>query len=163
MDEGLARMIPIPVPDEAKAERLDCRLVAMGPPRGVSDDDCGTVEMLIGGQPLPGFTGRAQYAYYRPTPEELEQLLAGGFLELCQIGNVVQPFSLAVWPAPEPPLDEGDASDDDTGSGDAGSHAAAAPSRAGSDSLDVGPGPSEATPADEGGAVEPRDRPTPSP
>lgn len=96
-------MIPIPIPDAAKAGRPYCQMVNMGPPRGVSDEDCGTVEMLIapssaGG--LPGFGGRPQYAYYRPTPEELQQLGNGGFIEFCQIGDTVQPFSAAVWPAP---------------------------------------------------------------
>jgi hypothetical protein len=37
-------MNPIPVPDNVKAGRPDHRLVSMGPPRGVSDDDCGTAE-----------------------------------------------------------------------------------------------------------------------
>lgn len=92
-------MNPIPVPASARAGRPECQLVNMGPPAGVSDDDCGTAQMLIGGQALPGFRGRAQYAYFRPSLAELELLNAGGFLEMCQIGNVVQPFSLAVWPA----------------------------------------------------------------
>lgn len=71
----------------------------MGPPRGVADEDCSTAQMLIGRQTLPGFPGRAQYAYFRPSAAELELLNAGGFLEMCQLGQVVQPFSLAVWPA----------------------------------------------------------------
>lgn len=92
-------MNPIPVPDEAKTARSDCRLVDMGRPRGVPEEECGSAEMLIGGRPLTGFPGRAQYAYFRPSAEELEQLNAGGFLEMLQIGTVVQPFGLAVWPA----------------------------------------------------------------
>jgi len=97
-------MIPIPVPDEARTARPDCRAVSMGPPPGVSDEDCGTVEMLIAPPPtrldhsdIPGFGGRAQYAYYRPTPEELDLLRDGGFIEFAQYGQVVQPFSAAVW------------------------------------------------------------------
>jgi hypothetical protein len=95
-------MDPIRVPDAAKAGRPDCKLISMGPPPGVSDDDCGTVEMLISPDAarIPGFAGRAQYAYYRPTPEEIEDLRNGGFIEFAQYGQVVQPFSATVWPAP---------------------------------------------------------------
>ena len=95
-------MNPIPVPDEAKAGRPHCRVIDMGRPAGVPEAECGSAEMLIqveGDLPLTGFGGRAQYAYFRPTPDELEQLNAGGFLEMCQIGTVVQPFSLTVWPS----------------------------------------------------------------
>lgn len=95
-------MNPIPIPAEARAGRPECREVDMGRPPGVSADDCGSAPMLIGGRVLPGFSGRAQYAYFRPTPEELAQLNAGGFLEMCQIGTVVQPFSLVVWPVTQP-------------------------------------------------------------
>lgn len=95
-------MEPIPAPEAAKAGRPDCQVVSMGPPRGVSDDDCGTAEMLISGvgNDLPGFPARRQYAYYRPNEAEIEHLRRGGFIEFCQYGQVVQPFSASVWPAP---------------------------------------------------------------
>ena len=94
-------MNPISVPPAAVAGRPECQLVNMGPPRGVSDDDCGTAQMLI--QPhghQPAGIGRGNYAYFRPTPAELEQLAAGGFIEIAQYGDVVQPFGAVVWPAP---------------------------------------------------------------
>lgn len=94
-------MNPIPVPEIVKAARPWCRVVDMGRPAGVPEAECGSAEMLIqasGSRPLTGFSGRSQYAYFKPTPDELELLNAGGFLEMCQIGTVVQPFSLAVWP-----------------------------------------------------------------
>lgn len=94
-------MNPIPIPDAAKSARPDCRAVSMGPPRGVSDDDCGTVEMLISTvATIPGFGGRAHYAYYRPTDAEIDLLLNGGFIEVAQYGHVVQPFSATVWGGP---------------------------------------------------------------
>lgn len=92
-------MDPISVPDRAKAARPHCAVVAMGPPRGVSDDDCGTAEMLIAPPetaPTPGI-GRGQYAYFRPSEADLAKLNAGGFIEFCQYGQVVQPFSAFVW------------------------------------------------------------------
>lgn len=95
-------MNPIPVPDAAKATRPYCRLVAMGPPPGVSDDECGTPEMLISPVADNPIIGPAQYAYFRPTPSECAQLARGGFLEMAQHGTVVQPFSLVVWPPTHP-------------------------------------------------------------
>lgn len=94
-------MEPIPVPEAARAGRPDCQFVRMGPPRGVQDKDCGTAEMLVSNSSrIPGFpAGRANYAYFRPTADEVEQLASGGFIELAQYGQVVQPFGMAVWPA----------------------------------------------------------------
>jgi hypothetical protein len=92
-------MIPIPVPELVRQERADHRLVKMGPPPGVSDEDCGTAEMLIAPYAaIRGFSGRGQYVYYRPNAREIEMLNAGGCIEFCQYGQVVQPFSVSVWP-----------------------------------------------------------------
>jgi hypothetical protein len=151
-------VIPIPVPDEAKAERgAECDLVQMRPPEGVTEEDCGTAEMLLGRGPYQGFHGRGQFAYFRPTADELAVLNAGGYLELCQIGRVVQPFALNVCPpGATSPQRESAASDDADGLGDAGGHTAAVDARDGADSHDVGPTTSEAAlAAEEGGAVEP--------
>jgi len=95
-------MIPTTVPEHIKAARPWCRVVNMGPPPGVSDADCGTAEMLISAAQdpeIPGFEGRANYVYFRPSVEELAQLAAGGVIEFAQYGHVVQPFSAAVWPS----------------------------------------------------------------
>lgn len=155
-------MNPIPVPDEAKKSRPDCRLVDMGRPTGVPEEECGSAEMLIGGQVLTGFAGRAQYAYFRPTEEELAQLLAGGFLEMCQIGTVVQPFSLVVWPPTHEPPKEGDAGDGALEQGEVGRDTAAPGPHDGADSHDVGHSAPEVTPAaEEGGTGEPCARPAP--
>lgn len=91
-------MNPISVPEVAQAGRPECQLVSMGPPPSVSGEDCGTVEMLISPFDTSGpLAGRRQYAYYRPTTAELEHLRGGGFIEFCQIGSAVQPFSAVVW------------------------------------------------------------------
>lgn len=89
-------MLPIRVPDEAKQRHAPCRLVRMGPPKGVSDEDCGTAEMLRTDEYEPTFGAPAHHAYYKPTPDELAVLNAGGYLELTQIGATVQPFALNV-------------------------------------------------------------------
>jgi len=98
-------MIPIPVPERAKVGRPYCKVVSMGPPSGVKDEDCGTVEMLISpksdiaGYPL----GRANYAYYQPSVQDLVLLKQGGFIEFAQYGQVVQPFSVQTWAGPTTP------------------------------------------------------------
>jgi hypothetical protein len=94
-------MDPIAIPDAARIGRPECRSVSMGPPPGVSDADCGTVEMLISPFEQGGLPGRRMYAYFQPPPAELGQLRAGGFIEFCQVGQSVQPFSAAVWPGAE--------------------------------------------------------------
>lgn len=93
-------MEPIPVPEAARAARPECKFVRMGPPPGVKNEDCGTAEMLISppGR-IPGYGGRANYVYYRPSDADIERLREGGFIEMAQYGSVVQPFSLTVWPA----------------------------------------------------------------
>lgn len=91
----------IEVPENIKASRPECVLVSMGPPRGVSDEDCGTAQMLISPveEEMAGYPARRQYAYYRPTRAEAEALLAGGVIEFCQYGHTVQPFSARIWSA----------------------------------------------------------------
>jgi hypothetical protein len=100
-------MKTIPIPEAAKLGRPDCNVSRMGPPMGVDEDDCATTEMLISrlGEDIPNYPARRQYAYYQPNEAELERLRQGGFIEFCQYGNVVQPFSATVWPVtpvPEP-------------------------------------------------------------
>jgi len=45
------------------------------------------------------------YAHFRPSDEEIAALVAGGTIELALIGWRIQPFSLAVWEAPDVDLD----------------------------------------------------------
>lgn len=157
-------MIPIPVPDEAKAERgKECDVVDMRPPAGVSAVPQSSLEMLLSRAPYPGFTGRGQFAYFRPTAEELIVLQNGGYLELCQIGRVVQPFALNVCPANHRLPNERTATDGVTEQGEAGRDTAASEPRDGADSHDVGPVTPEADLADEeGGAGEPCARTAPA-
>lgn len=96
-------MDPTSVPDTARQAYSDHVVVDMGPPPGVAEEDCGTAEMLLGMTPtMPGFAGRDQMAFFKPSPQELDRLIAGGYLVMNQIGHVVQPFSLGVWGPEEP-------------------------------------------------------------
>lgn len=88
-------MTPIPVPPEAAASRPNLRAISIGPPPGVSNEDCGTVEALVGVH--GGYPVHADY--WRPTPEQLAALQAGGFLELMQYSPRMLMHSLTVWAA----------------------------------------------------------------
>jgi hypothetical protein len=86
-------MTPVPIPPEAAASRPHLKAISVGPPPGVSDADCGTVESLAGIQ-----DGYPMYAdYWRPTPEQLEALAAGGFIELIQYAPRMVMHSMTVW------------------------------------------------------------------
>lgn len=87
-------MTPIPIPPEAAATRPECRALRIGPPPGVSDADCGTLESLVGKSP----EGYPMYAgYWRPDAEQLEALAAGGFIELIQYAPRMVMHSMTVW------------------------------------------------------------------
>lgn len=93
----------VPVPENAKNAHPKHVVVSMGPPPGVSGDDCGTAQMLLGREPaMPGYGGRDQLAYFKPTATDLELLDAGGYIVMNQLGTVVQPFSVGAWPADTP-------------------------------------------------------------
>lgn len=90
-------MTPIPIPPEAAASRPTLHAVRIGPPPGVSDAECGTVEALAGGSP----EGYPMFAdYWRPTPEQLAALNAGGFIELVQYSPRMIMHSMTVWDVP---------------------------------------------------------------
>ena len=64
-------MIPVPVPQRVKDARPWARITKMGPPRGVSDADCGTAEMQNDTevQAIPGFAATSTYVYYKPNAQ----------------------------------------------------------------------------------------------
>lgn len=94
-------MMPIPIPPEAAASRPTFRALRIGPPRGVSEADCSTVESLVGYQ-----GGYPAYAdYWRPTPDQLQALQAGGFIELIQYAPRMIMHSMTVWDVPIPTVD----------------------------------------------------------
>jgi hypothetical protein len=95
-------MTPIPVPPEAAATRPALRALSIGPPPGVSSDECGTLECLVGfhEQGYPMYAG-----YWRPTTEQLAALQAGGFIELVQYAPRLVMHSMTVWAAGPDPVE----------------------------------------------------------
>lgn len=95
-------MIPIPVPDQAKAANPHHKLIQVGPPPGISDADCGTVESLVGEEKqATGHVFKVFCDYWRPNEAELEQLRNGGFIELSQYAPQMVMHSMTVWPPAE--------------------------------------------------------------
>lgn len=89
-------MSPTLVPLVAREHRPDTRVLDIGPPPGVSEHECSTVNALMGR--INGFAAVADY--WRPTPEQLEVLNNGGFIELVQYVPRMIMHSLSVWPDP---------------------------------------------------------------
>lgn len=93
-------MNPIPIPPEAVAARPNFRPLIIGPPPGVSDDDCGSIGALVG----KSDEGYPMYAgYWRPTDEQLDALARGGFIELVQYAPQMVMHSMTVWDVGEGP------------------------------------------------------------
>lgn len=88
-----SNMTPIPVPNNAERARPWAHKRNIGPPRGLTDDECGTVEALVGEETY----GTVFRDYWRPTPEQLEALNRGGFIELAQYTPQMMMHSLTVW------------------------------------------------------------------
>ena len=83
-------MDPIPVP--AQCEYDGWQKLVVGPPRGISGDDCGSVESMTGNH--GGYPVFADF--WRPTVEQLAMLQAGGFIELRQYAPQMVMHSMTV-------------------------------------------------------------------
>jgi hypothetical protein len=88
-------MIPVQVPTVVRAHRPDTAVLNVGPPPGISDAECGTVQALVG--QFSGLTGYADY--WQPTDDQLRLLNAGGVIELVQFAPRMVMHSMSVWPA----------------------------------------------------------------
>lgn len=86
-------MEPIPVPAIAEAARPWAHKRAVGPPIGLSDEDCGTVEALVGEEQF----GTVYRDYWRPTADQLQILNEGGFIELAQYTPQMMMHAMTVW------------------------------------------------------------------
>lgn len=99
MDTANSPMTPTAVPAVVREHRPDLTTINVGPPPGVSDEDCGTVESLVG--QVGGYA--AYTSHWKPTVEQLELLNAGGSIELVQYVPRMVMHSMSVWPADEQP------------------------------------------------------------
>jgi len=91
-------MDPIPIPDEAVVEYPEHRALHIGPPAGMTEAECSTVESLVGREGnLPVYAD-----FWRPTPEQLQMLSTGGFIELRQYANAMVMHSMTVHAAETP-------------------------------------------------------------
>lgn len=86
-------MQPIPIPEQARVARPELYARRIGPPRGISDEDCGTVESLVGS--IDGM--RAFCDYWKPSKKEIEALQKGAFIELIQYTPQMMMHSMTIW------------------------------------------------------------------
>lgn len=87
-------MQPTAVPQVAKNVRPDARCFPVGPPPGISDDDCGTIEAQVDRDHLTG--GNCWRVFWKPTPDEIIDLSQGGCVELAFWAPQLVMHSLAV-------------------------------------------------------------------
>lgn len=89
-------MSPTEIPDAARAARPWAQELTIGPPRGVSDDECGSVEALVehvaGEGPFPDRI----HVPLRLDDGELELLAAGEPVWLTVCAPQLVPFALSV-------------------------------------------------------------------
>lgn len=88
-----SNMEPVAIPDQIVIDNPTFKALHIGPPKGMTDEECGTVEAFVGF--VDGLPCIADY--WRPTPEQLEILNAGGFLELRQYSPQMIMHSLTVY------------------------------------------------------------------
>lgn len=97
----MSPMTPIPVPEHMKTLYPDLDVHPVGPPPGMTEDEVGTVECLVGYAPFDETRQMPVYAdFWQPTPDELEMLNNGGVLELRLYLPQLAMHSLNVHPGP---------------------------------------------------------------
>lgn len=85
----------VPVPAIAIEHRTDMVVREIGRPPGVAEEDCTSVQALVG-----SVNGMPAYVdYFQPNQEQLARLNAGGFFELVQLSPAMVMHSVSVWPA----------------------------------------------------------------
>lgn len=92
-------MRPTSVPQSAKEEQPQLRVINIGPPPSVSDQDCGTVEAQVGSYREVGVFDGAPVVrtYWKPSEEELDYLQNhGGVIELCYFSDRMMVTSMNV-------------------------------------------------------------------
>lgn len=76
-----------PISEEIKEEYPTFNVVVMGPPAGIAEEDCYSLETLQGYVSEGAFDGAPLFkSYWKPTEAELAILNSGGTLELGIIG-----------------------------------------------------------------------------
>jgi len=92
-----SNMTPTPVPKIAKQARPWARVFPVGPPIGISDNACGTVEAMHDVENVDGVQCPVYRDYWKPSEEQLKMLNEGGFIELAQYAPQMIMHAMTVW------------------------------------------------------------------
>lgn len=102
MTDTNSSMTPTGVPANVHAARPHLKRILVGPPPGLTDQECGTGESLVGRvEGYPAFT-----SYWKPDAEQLALLNAGGVIELVQYVPHMVMHSMSIWPAAPAPCSD---------------------------------------------------------
>ena len=88
----------VPVPGNAKASMPWGVVRTFGPPQEGGPKNCGSAEVLS--EQLDGYTTPpVHHGYFKPSEHDLAVLNAGGYVDVQQWGDVLQPFGCGVFPS----------------------------------------------------------------
>lgn len=91
-------MFPVPIPRHIRRTRPWLTVQTVRPPAGDEGEGIEEIEALHG----PERTGTVEryvfYTHWKPSPEDLKLLMAGGTIEVGIMGQQLAPHGLAVWP-----------------------------------------------------------------
>jgi len=88
---------PRPVPTKAQEKYPDAMVRDIGPPKGISADDCGTAAVLIDQQIDGPWKGLFTFhMYFQPTKQQIEQLQNGAYIEVAMTGNGLMPHYVTI-------------------------------------------------------------------
>lgn len=85
------------LPERAISGHPHAKAMLIGPPAGVSREDCGDAHVLVSDEHAGDGMGHTFWSYFRPTEQELARLNAGGFVELTIRGGALVPHAVAIY------------------------------------------------------------------
>lgn len=75
------------IPESIQESYPSFKKIDMGPPAGVAEEDCYTLQVLAGQVSEGVFDGAAMFrSYWKPSEVELDIIKNGGYIELVLIG-----------------------------------------------------------------------------
>lgn len=90
-------MKPVPITDEIKQLYPNTYVKSYSPPKDIAEEDCGTVEALVGTVHGGAFDGITNIrVYWKPDAEDLVRLSAGHEIELQIIAPGLFPHTIGV-------------------------------------------------------------------
>lgn len=96
-------MLPIQPPESEILKHPNSRVVHFHAPKGVPEEECGTLSVIYGRVQGGVFDGGPLICtFWRPSDEEMELLKTGGVIEIAFYDSTLAPTAMNVLPNPDP-------------------------------------------------------------